>query len=51
MHPEEKVVVGANFRLYLFPDGTPTGYAGFGRPRYLEYAMETPLGQVENILG
>ena len=57
MHPEEKVVVGANFRRYKddnqerFPEGTPTGYAGFGRPRYLEYAMETPLGQVETIWG
>lgn len=56
-HPEEKVVVGANFRRYKddnqerFPEGTPTGYAGFGRPRYLEYAMETPLGQIETIWG
>lgn len=56
-HPEEKVVVGANFRRYKddnqerFPEGTPAGYAGFERPRYLEYAMETPLGQVETIWG
>lgn len=56
-HPEEKVVVGANFRRYKddnqerFPEGTPAGYAAFGRPRYLEYAMETPLGQVETIWG
>lgn len=57
LHPDEKVVVGGNFRSYKdanqsrFPEETPTGYAGFGRDRYLEYAMNTPLGQTETIWG
>jgi len=57
LHPDEKVVVGGNFRhykdanQYRFPEGTPTGYAGFGKDRYLEYAMDTPLGQTETIWG
>lgn len=57
LHPDEKVVVGGNFRHYKdanqhrFPEGTPTGYAGFGKDRYLEYAMDTSLGQTETIWG
>lgn len=57
LHPDEKVVVGGSFRHYKdanqrrFPGGTPTGYAGFGKDRYLEYAMNTPLGQTETIWG
>ena len=57
LHPDEKLVVGGNFRQYKdanqgrFPKGTPTGYAGFGKDRYLEWAMKTPLGQTETIWG
>ena len=57
LHPDEKLVVGGNFRHYKdanqsrFPKGTPTGYAGFGKDRYLEWAMKTPLGQTETIWG
>ena len=57
LHPDEKLVVGGNFRYYKdanqsrFPEGTPTGYAGFGKDRYLEWAMKTPLGQTETIWG
>lgn len=56
-NPGKKVVVGANFGLYKrnnmhrFPQGTPSRYANFDAPNYVNYAMNTPLGKVENIFG
>jgi len=29
----------------------PTSYANFNEPNYGNYAIDTPLGQVENIYG
>lgn len=57
-NPNEKVVIGGNFRFYKdgnksrFPEGTPTGYASFDRhPNYVGWARNAPLGQVETIYG
>jgi len=56
-NPGKKMIIGANFAHYKranrsrFPQGTPSGYANFDKPNYINYAMKTPLGRVENIFG
>lgn len=57
LHPNEKVVVSGNFAHYKnanqgrFDKSVPDKYAKFGAEGYSDYAMNTPLGQVETIWG